>query len=54
MTKIFSQTYNHLILSLSAIGDTIAGNRVDVITITGKQPNKNKKTVWIIGRQHPG
>ena len=54
MSKVFSQTYSHLLLSLSSVENTIAGNRVDLVTITGKNSNKNKKVVWILGRQHPG
>ena len=54
MKNTFSKIYSHLSLSLDSIGDTIGGNRVDMITITSKTFNKNKKTVWIIARQHSG
>lgn len=54
MTNLFSQIYSHLSISLDSLGDTLGGNRVDIISITSKSYNKNKKVVWIFARQHPG
>lgn len=54
MKSVFSETYPDLILSLGVVGESIAGNRVDVLTVTGKNYDKNKKVVWVLARQHPG
>ena len=54
MTQIFMQTHPNLLMNLSTLGESIAGNRVDMVTITGKGSSKSKKVVWIIARQHPG
>jgi hypothetical protein len=42
------------VISLKALGLSVAKNRVDLLSITNHLiANKYKKTVWIIARQHP-
>ena len=45
----------HKLIRLKNVGLTLGANEVDLLEITNSDfLNRNKKSVWIIARQHPG
>lgn len=45
----------HKIVKLKNVGHTLGSNEIDLLEITNTNiVNKNKKSVWITARQHPG
>jgi murein tripeptide amidase MpaA len=36
------------------LGDSLSGLEIPLLTITNPGESKNKKCIFIIGRQHPG
>lgn len=51
----FKEKSLHKLIKLKNVGITLGANEVDLLEITNTEfVNKNKKSVWIIARQHPG
>ncbi|ODN41902.1 M14 family metallopeptidase [Piscirickettsia litoralis] len=50
--ELIGHAQNHAQCEISTLGSTIDGRDLDLLTIG--QPDRNKKKIWLIARQHPG
>ena len=49
---LIAQTQMHSDVSMTVLGQTLDGQDMDMLTVG--EPAKNKQTLWVIARQHPG